>query len=65
MLQFPNLERPFRVEHMSTQGTKSKHIRAVEHAAQNPLILGLFLPTSIRSLEPVDRAARDIVDVRL
>jgi len=50
---------------MSTQGTKSKHIRAVEHAAQNPLILGLFLPTSIRSLEPVDRAARDIVDVRL
>ena len=37
---------------MSTQGTKSKHIRAVEHAAQNPLILGLFLPLQSGAWSP-------------
>src|SRR5215472_3749153 len=37
---------------MSTQGTKSKHIQAVEHAAQNPLILGLFLPLQSGAWSP-------------
>src|SRR5215469_18022983 len=41
-----------RVEHMSTQGIKTEHIQAVEHAAENPLILGLFLPLQSGAWSP-------------
>ena len=41
--------------------SKEVHLEPIERAAQNALILGLFLPNSIRGLESIHGATRDLV----